>query len=389
MSVITPTPSASQNRESPLPQPVVKHPMSWYMPRFWHGMRFSTWARELARNRFRISPSRVPMTAAITCFALFNSALSAVERSIYGRRIKAVKLADPPVFILGHWRAGTTFLHELLIRDPAHAYPTTYRCFAPSHFVLSERFVTPWAGMFIPDRRPMDNMAAGWDRPMEDEFALANLGSPSMYLSWMFPNRGPKDAASLSLHDLPAREQERWRQDLLGFVQRLTMMDGRRLVLKSPTHTARIRTLRDMFPGARFVHIARDPYALYRSTVALWRSLSAEEGLQVVRDHSWVGRSVLDALKRMYDAYFEDRELLSADELVELRYEELVEDPAAQVRLIYERLGLGDYARIEPELNAHLTAVKNYRTNRHSLDDEMAQEIRLEWQRYFEEFGYA
>jgi hypothetical protein len=98
---------------------------------------------------------------------------------------------------------------------------------------------------------------------------------------------------------------------------------------------------------------------------------------------------VLDALQRMYDAYFEDRELLSAEELVELRYEELVEDPAAQVRLIYERLGLGDYARIEPELNAHLTAVKNYRTNRHSLDEEMAQEIRQKWGRYFEEFGYA
>jgi hypothetical protein len=34
-------------------------------------------------------------------------------------------------------------------------------------------------------------MAAGWDRPQEDEFALANLGVPSPYLAWAFPHHGP------------------------------------------------------------------------------------------------------------------------------------------------------------------------------------------------------
>ena len=33
----------------------------------------------------------------------------------------------------------------------------------------------------------------------------------------------------------------------------------KRIVLKSPAHTARVRVLLELFPKARFVHIIRDP----------------------------------------------------------------------------------------------------------------------------------
>jgi hypothetical protein len=372
----------------PKTEQVVKHPLTWYMPRFWHGMRFSTWFRELARNRFAVSPSRVPMTCSITCFTALNSLLAGLERVIYGRRIDAVKLAEPPLFILGHWRAGTTFLHELLIRDPAHTYATTYQCFAPHHFVLSEWLVTPWSGFFVPARRPMDNMAAGWDRPMEDEFALENLGVPTPYLSMMFPNRGAKYPEYLSLQELSEKERDRWKEELMQFCRRLTYDDGRRIVIKSPAHTARVRTLLEMFPNAKFIHLSRDPYALYFSTVSLWRSLNEMEGLQAVRDDSWVGPYVIESLQRMYQAYWADRSLLGPDQLVELRYEDLIDDPKREVRELYDRLALGDFSRVEAALDKHLAAVKNYRTNRHPTDDATRDLVRTAWADYFEEFGY-
>ncbi len=382
MSVLTKRP------EAPRDERTVKHPLTWYMPRFWHGMRWSTWLRELARNRLAISPSRAPMTVAITCFAALNSVLAGLERVFYGRQIDAVRLEKEPLFILGHWRAGTTFLHELLIRDPAHTYFTTYQCFTPHHFVLSAKYVLPWADVFAPERRPMDNMAAGWNRPQEDEFALQSLGVPTPYLSMMFPNRGVAYPEYLTLRDLPEKSRSLWKHELLQFCKRVTLRDPRRLVIKSPAHTARVRTLLEMFPNAKFVHLSRDPYALYRSTVALWRALAAEEGLQAPRDESWVGPFVIDSLRRMYDAYLEDRELLRDDQLIELSYEDLVEDPKARIREIYERLELGDFAAMEPALDAHLSAVKNYRTNRHSIDDGTRELIGREWRRYLEEFGY-
>jgi hypothetical protein len=55
----------------------------------------------------------------------------------------------------------------------------------------------------------------------------------------------------------------------------------------------------------------------------------------------------------MYDAYFEDRSLLPPNQFVELSYEELVGDPKSQLRSIYERLELGDFARVEPALDDH------------------------------------
>ena len=382
MSVLTKRPKAPREERT------VKNPRTWYMPRFWHGMRLGTWARELARNRLAISPSRIPMTCAITGFTAMNSVLAGLERVVYGRKIDAVKLNEPPLFILGHWRAGTTFLHELMIRDPAHTYFTTYQCFTPHHFVLTEKWLVPWIDAFAPEQRPMDNMAAGWDRPMEDEFALQCLGVPTPYLFAMFPNRGEVYPEYLSLRELSVKQREKWKHELRQFCKRIALRDNRRLVIKSPAHTARVRTLLEMFPDAKFVHISRDPYALYRSTVGLWRSLNAEEGLQAVRDESWVGPFVIDSLRRMYDAYLEDRELLDANQLVELRYEDLVDDPKSQLRAIYERLALGDFSRVEPALDAHLADVKNYRTNRHSMDDETRDLIRGEWSRYFDEFGY-
>jgi omega-hydroxy-beta-dihydromenaquinone-9 sulfotransferase len=380
---------ATKRPEAPREERAVKNPLAWYMPRFWHGMRFTSWARELVRGRLAISPSRIPMTCAITGFTAMNSLLAGVDRVVYGRKVDAVKLSEPPVFILGHWRAGTTFLHELMIRDPAHTYFTTYQCFTPHHFVLTEKWFVPWIDLFVPDQRPMDNMAAGWDRPMEDEFALQSLGVPTPYLCAMFPNRGEVYPEYLSLREVPEADRAKWKHELLQFCKRAALRDNRRLVIKSPAHTARVRTLLEMFPDAKFVHISRDPYALFRSTVGLWRSLNAEEGLQVVRDEHWVRPFVIDSLRRMYDAYLEDRELLDANQLIEMRYEDLVDDPKGQLRTIYDRLELGDFARVEPALDAHLTEVRNYRTNRHSMNDETRELIRGEWSRYFDEFGYA
>ena len=328
------------------------------------------------------------MALAITGFAGLNSLLAGIDRAVYGRKVEAVELAKPPLFILGHWRSGTTFLHELMIRDPEHNYFTTYQCFTPHHFVLSQKWVVPCIGIFVPERRPMDNMAAGWERPMEDEFALQSLGVPTPYLSTMFPNRGEAYPEYLTLRDLPEGERERWKRELLQFCKRVALRDNRRIVIKSPAHTARVKTLLEMFPNAKFIHIARDPYALYRSTLSLWRSLNSEEGLQTIRRDEWLPEFVLDSLERMYDAYLADRELLGENQLVELRYEELIEDPKAQLRGIYERLDLGDFSRVEGAIDDHLVEVKNYRPNRHTHDDATSENLRRRWWRYFKEFGY-
>jgi hypothetical protein len=367
---------------------IVKNPFPWYTPRFWHGMRFTTWMGHLVRNRFAVSLGKLPTAASITAVSLLNSGLAAVDYLLYARKVSRVPLRQAPLFILGHWRSGTTFLHELLIRDPEHTYPSTYQCFVPHHFVFTDAWITPWTNGLLPSRRPMDNMAAGWQRPQEDEFALGNLGQPTPYLSMMYPRRGPVYPEYLDMRDLSAEQIRQWQAALQVFFQRITYRDNRRIVVKSPPHTGRVRVLLEMFPEAKFVHLVRDPFDLFASTVNLWKSLNEVQRVQATGDQAWVEEYVLDSLERMYAAFEADRELLDDNQLHDLRYEDLVADPLGQLRRIYDQLELGDFSRVEPAAASHLAEVKNYRTNRFVLDETTTDRVRQRWARYFERYGY-
>jgi hypothetical protein len=381
-STISTSPVAPATSSKPNAYPI-------WAPRFWHGMGFPTWFKLQARNRFAISPSRLPMALSIGNATVLNSFAGVFDRLIFGHKVRATKLAEPPLFVLGHWRSGTTLLHELLIRDKRFTYPNTYECFAPLHFVWTEWFVPPMLSWLLPSTRPMDMMEAGWNHPQEDEFALVNLGVPSPYLSWAFPQHGPVSDEYLDLVSLSESEREKWKATLKYFVQRVASMRNRRIVLKSPTHTARVKTLLEIFPDARFVHIVRDPLALFPSTIRLWNTLSQVQGLQTVGDGlPWVERQVLDTFARMYERFELDRDLIPEGHLAELRYEDLVADPVEQMRGVYEQLNLGGFEHVRPEIAQYAADHAGYRPGRYSLSPTTIERVRRHWAPYFERYGY-
>lgn len=362
----------------------------WYL-RLWEGMGKRAWWPMMWRNRWDVSPSRWHLAALCEFLSALNSIGGMLEGILLGHVTRQTKLAEPPLFVLGHWRSGTTLLHELLIRDPEHTYPNSFECFCPVHFVLSEWWLAPLTSWALPRRRPMDNMPTGWERPQEDEFALCNLGMPSPYLVWAFPNHGPVFDEYLDLGDISEDQRQRWIRTLKRFVQRVCTLRNKRIVLKSPPHTARVRTLLEAYPDAKFVHIVRDPLVLFPSTIRLWRSLSEAQGLQVVDSaklDAWLEESVLTTLVRMYRAYERDRELIPADRLVEVRYEDLIADPKQVMQTVYDKLDLGPFTRVEPGIDEYLQETRNYRTNRYELPPETERKVRQRWAPYFERYGY-
>jgi omega-hydroxy-beta-dihydromenaquinone-9 sulfotransferase len=354
----------------------------------WHGMTFSVWLRLLARNRFAVSPRYWLAALSITAVSLVNSCFALLQSLLLGRRMGRTEIREPPIFILGHWRSGTTLVQQLFAEDDRWAFSTAYECFAPKSAQVTAWFVTRWLAFLHPGRRPADNMSAGPNEPHEDEFALCSMGVPSPYAQLAFPNR-PQGEEFLDFAGAAPAAVRRWQAGLLRFMRQVTWRaGGKRLVLKSPPHTARVRWLLELFPDARFVHIVRDPRSVFPSTVALWKSLHRVHGLQRPRSEC-LEEHVYRSFIRMHQAFRRQRGDIPPDNLCEVRYEDLIRDPLGAMRQIYEQLRLGQFECIRPRIEQYFAKRKDYQTNRYELSPQTAAEITRRWGDFLHEYGYS
>lgn len=352
----------------------------------WEGFGFLGWVRFLLRNRFAVHPRYWWVAAIVMVVSTLHSICWLIQEALWRHRIMRAPTPADPVFILGHWRTGTTFLHELLIRDPRHAFPNTYQCMEPNCFLLLEGFMRRFMPFLMPKRRPMDDLPTGWNRPQEDEFALCMMGQPSFYTHIGFPNRRPVDFDALDFRGFNAREQQNWGQALAWFLRRVSFLNpGKRLILKSPPHSARIPALLRQFPKASFVCISRDPYRVYASTVRLWQALSANHTLQV-SEMQHLDDLVAEAGQRLYAAYQDGKKLIPRGRLFELRYEDLMADPIGQMQELYRVLGLGDFAHARPQVEEFLAIHRNFKPNNGPVSDDVKSKVDRHWSDWVREF---
>lgn len=328
------------------------------------------------------------MLVSVSLATPMNWGLGILQRIFFRRRLAEGQLEGPPVFIIGHWRSGTTLLHELMVRDQRYSSPSTFQCFAPHHFLLSEWFFRKFAWWLLPGKRPMDNMQAGWDRPQEDEFALMNLGLPSPYRRIAFPNEESDDTKYLDFDGVSSDEIKHWVKGLRAFLVSVAVATRRPLVVKSPTHTGRIAALAAEFPDARFIHITRDPRSLFPSTCRLWRSLDEVQALQKPNGDA-ITDYVTECLQRMYHAFHRDRGQLAPNRMIDIRYEDLVADPVGNLEKIYTHLHLCDFETVRGSIeqwvqNEH----QAYQPNKLELSDEQERFVKSQWQEYFDRYGY-
>ena len=71
-----------------------------------------------------------------------------IERKLFGKKIDSFSCPDGPIFIIGHWRTGTTLLHQLMNLDPNLAAPTLFQVAEPIalsvHTCIMYLFFQPW-----------------------------------------------------------------------------------------------------------------------------------------------------------------------------------------------------------------------------------------------------
>ena len=360
----------------------------FWNPRFWDGVTVSAFLKALRLAHGHVSFVRIPMAAVIMTIAPFNSFCGLCQKIFYGKKIRNQKLTSPPIFILGHWRSGTTLLHEYMIRDEQFTYPNTYTCFAPSHFLFTHKWLSPFVGLLMPKKRPMDNMAAGLSRPQEDEFAICVLGEPSPYLNILFPNEPAFFPEFLTLRNVSDADRKHWLDTFEYLVKAITVETPKTLVLKSPPHTGRIKVILERFPDAKFVYIHRNPYVLFPSTYNLWTKLSNTHGLQLPKGKNLVEK-VLSNFEEMDAAYTADLPLLKPGQITEISYDQLVADPVATIEKIYQDINIDGFEENREKFEAFAKTQKNYKKNKFSIAPDIADMIADRWKPYLDRYGYT
>ncbi len=352
------------------------------------GITFRQWIDLLWQERFAVDPARLPRALSITFQSLKNSAFHYCERHRYDSLVEKVSI-EPPLFVLGHWRSGTTHLHHLLAQDRRFAFPNGYQTAFPHTFLTTEARDSRLMSFFVPKRRPMDNMALSLALPQEDEFALCTACLKSPCMGWVFPRRRKHFGRYLSFRDASLDEIAEWRAAFQLFVKKLTWKYRRPLVLKSPPHTCRIRLLLEMFPGAKFVHIHRDPYAVFQSTRKTFETMFRWQALQRP-DLGDLDHWVLEQYREMYDVFFEERNLIPPGSYHEIAFEELENDPVGELRNLYQALRLPDFRAVEADIQRYTTSLRGYQKNQFPvLQPQLEAQIGNMWQTSIKEWGYA
>lgn len=353
----------------------------------WHGLNFPNCLRMLAM-RPKWEWRKLPQMASIAALSLVNSADEVVEKALFGRKIAAVEIEEPPVFILGHWRSGTTLLHNLLALDSQFAYPNLYQVLNSGHFLTTESLVTRFTGFLIPSTRPMDNIPAAWSMTQEDEISLLLATGVSPYWFILFSGDRSRYGRFFDLRDVTPDELRRWKEFLLGFVKKLTYKYRKPIVLKSPSHTYRVPTLLEMFPQARFVYIYRDPYAVIKSSMHLRRTMFTENSF-APPDFCDIEADTLLTYEHCLQTYEQTKQLIPAGQLHELRYESLEADPLGEMRAMYQGLGLNGWDQMEAALQNELPSLSRYQKNKFSADDGLRRRVYEQCRWVYDLYGYS
>ncbi len=339
-----------------------------------------------------IDRSYLPRALFVCLTTLLTGPLRLWEQARYGRRIRRTPIHPSPVFIIGHWRSGTTHLHNLLCQDSNLGCLTTFQAMAPGFCFVGDgvlkRFLAKVAASRYPTRL-IDNIPLAFDAPQEDEFAVANLSPHSFVHTFSFPRQAEEIFERCVLFEGPSEAvRSQWIDAYLKVLRKVTLAcGGKRLAVKNCAHTARIRTLLELFPDAKFVHIHRDPYEVFLSTLHMRRTVLPRSQLQEIEPDR-IEAHVLRFYDRLMRRFLDERSLIPDGNFVEIRFDDLEASPLDQLRRVYDKLGLPGFAAAEPAFRSYLDSVADYRKNAYELDGDAIEKVNAHWPYAFETWGY-
>ncbi|MEM9015632.1 MAG: sulfotransferase [Verrucomicrobiota bacterium] len=318
--------------------------------------------------------------------------LATIEKVKYGVAIRRTPIEEPPIFLIGHWRSGTTHLHNLMSRDSQFGYLKFTETALPLDMLGPKvRIMRRIIDRALPDDRGFDKVKLSLDEPQEEEMALGNLNPIGYYGVYHFPQRMEEERdRSLFFEGVGKGEKARFQKNYEFLVRKVNYAKkGKRLLFKNPPSTTRMEMILEMFPEARFVHIVRNPWEVFSSTLSHFARVFNAFAWQAFLNVD-LEEYTLTTYEKVMRRYLEDRERLKlgSDRLVETTYEAITDQPLDEIGSIYDQLGVTGKTEGLSEISTYLESLQGYRRNVHRIDRELAMRVSERWRFSFEAWEY-
>jgi len=318
-----------------------------------------------------------------------------LENVKYADTIRNYTLKENPVFIIGHWRSGTSFLQYMLSNDPQFGYMNKFQVVFPDLYLYSESFLKSMVER-IPQTlniiRDAQNISVNLDldSPSEIEIALTCMMSPaSLHWGHIFPkNAWEYFNKYLFLETASKKEIQQWEQDYHYLIKKIELKnDGKQVLIKSPGNTSRIEKLLELYPNARFIYIHRNPYDVFYSSLKLWNTLLDNLAVQNFTKPQ-IELIIIRTYKKLMAEYIKQKNLVPEGQLAEIEFKNFTSNPVKELFTVYERLQLDGFAKAEPYFHNFLENKTKANSSSYTYEKRIISLINNNWSLAFKQWGY-
>lgn len=319
------------------------------------------------------------------------SPFAKLQERKYQKLLADKPLENDPLFIIGHWRSGTTFVHNILAQDKHFGYTTTYQTVFPHYIMAMQGIFKPCMKFVMPDKRPTDNMELAPDLPQEEEFSLGNMCPYNYYNFWFFPERMQEYCDRfLTFRDITEEELREFKEAFEKLVKiSLWNTGGTQYLSKNPPHTGRIKPLSELFPRARYIYLIRNPYTVFESTRSFFLNTIKPLQFNTITNEQ-MEQNILRNYMELYHAYKEQSLPLkeAGGVLYEVRFEDIEQDALTITEDIYRKLGIPGWKEAKPAIEKYILSKKGYKKNHYQYEPRTIQLVNEYWGEVFDDWGY-
>lgn len=224
---------------------------------------------------------------------------------IFFYRFRKVEVKQP-IFIIGHPRSGTTFIHHLFTQTDEMAAFTTWQLLFPA---ITARMIVKPIVRLLTRKGPMvlipeeTGHQIALDSVEEDEMLFLHNHDTQFVIIGTPLGFAEKDYREIRFHDLqPRKRRIKSARFLKSIFQRHIYYTGKTQIF-AQTHfsTHRIKTLMEVFPDAKFIYMHRMPEETLPSYLSLnYNMLDILWGM-----HRFSGKQKANYYNRRYTASLE------------------------------------------------------------------------------------